>query len=889
MKAFARDPTVELSEDWEFTVDPREEGVDAGWYEKSTRLPESRTVSVPHVWQEQEELRDYTGTAWYKRKLSHDLGTGERALLRFGAVDYAATVWVNGTRVGANQGGYLPFQVDVTEALTGGEDVIAVRVHDPEDLREIPHGKQGPPWYTRVSGIWQPVELTVVPERRVVSSNVTPDLEADVATFDIDVTDAAVGNGLTATVEVTQDGRTLGTRTTELSDTASTVTVGLDSPTYWSPETPALCDFDLTLTDAGETVDTYQDYFGMRSVSVEDGDWYLNGEPLRVRGGLDQAYYPDTFHWPSDSTSYREEIEIAKELGFNMLRKHIKPAHPQFVELADRLGVLVWEEPANPDLYTDDSKRAVREQFEGMVERDYNRPSVVVWSLYNEEWGIGINQHDFPDRDDPVRLWHDEEKQAYLAKLYEEARNLDPTRLVCDNSGWAHVATDINDYHEYFVVPDRDDAWRDRLADIVSNPEENYATTAHDDPDDVPLVMSEFGTWGLPAVSTFDDHYDGDPHWFDHTFLDGLKKPAGVKDRFAESPVADTYADLDELAADWQRREFESVANIIADMRIHDDVSGYVITEFTDIEWEFNGILDYVREDKSFVEAFAGVNGPTMVRVEPADRTLSSGDRFRADVVVVNDRNEILDTTLRWNVAGTTETVEVDVPRNGTRRLADAIDVAMPAVSGVESVPVEASLEGTQAQWSTDLAVVGNVTSGGAAVYASDEAVRTSLSDLGYDTVADLSAADAAVVVAGDEPEGDELRAFAADGGHVVALPNRDGDVDETLLDDATVRDLPEQESWNLCASFIYQTLFDGVPRVPGWAFDDLYPYAYVTSTTAADEVEVGYTEGWIANSGAIVTSRSHEDGDITFCTLRVSDSLDDQPVATAILAELLP
>ena len=904
MNAFDRPAAVDLSGEWSFTTDPDDVGVAEDWYERSEALPATRRVTVPHAWQEHDDFREYTGIAWYRRTVTLDEFDG-RLRLRFGAVDYRATVWVNGVEVGSNEGGYLPFAFDVTEAVVPGENVVAVRVTDPEDLYEIPHGKQGYPWYTRVSGIWQSVDIVAVPEMRIADLRIAPDLDADAARVNVDIANLDREEDLRLRIHITQDGTTLGTdeRPVE-SETLSTV-VSLADPVYWTPDDPELCDVEVSLLaddgssdersdEGGEAViDTLTDYFGMRSVSVENGEWYLNGEVLRVRGALDQAYYPDTLYRPADLDTYREEIATAKELGFNMLRKHIKPAHPRFVELADRMGILVWEEPANADVDTEASRRRVREAFEGLVGRDYNSPSVVVWSLYNEEWGFGIDQHDFPDRDEPVRLWNDPEKQSYLADYYREARELDPTRLVCDNSGWAHVATDLNDYHEYFVVPDRNEAWRDRLDELLSDPASNYAATSDGPaPEEVPIVVSEFGTWGLPELSSLRTHYDGDPDWFDHEFLSGLKRPKGVEERFAASALSEVYDGLDDLAADWQHRAFASVAAVIADMRLEDGISGYVLTEFTDIEWEFNGVLDYLRAEKASVDRLTDANGTTMVRLEPDARTLRPGERFVADLAVANDGPEPLETAVEWTAFGKSGRESVRVDPAGTTRLDGAIDVLVSgagSLHGDDAVSTEtatADLVETAAHWESDLTVVGEPPEEiGTHVFApaEDEAVRSVLADAGYDPLE--TAADADTLVTTDFD--DWARAFATDGGHVVLLPRSDGSMVGSVRDAFPVRELPERESWNLCASFVYQTLFDGVERVPGWAFEGLYPYAYVTPTTDDDSVLSGYVEGWLSEPGASVLERGYGDGRVTVCTHRITGR-ENRPMSEAIVRRLI-
>ncbi|WP_049917060.1 glycoside hydrolase family 2 protein [Halogeometricum pallidum] len=877
-----RDPTRELSGDWEFATDPEDDGRTEGWYDPDAAWEDPREVSVPHSWQEEADLREYVGVAWYRRTVDLDaVDDDRRAVLYFGAADYDATVWVNGERVGCNREGYLPFRFDVTDALVAGENTVAVRVEDPEDISEIPHGKQGEPWYTRVSGLWQRVDLAVVPEVRVRDARVTPDLSDDTARVDVSVTAPEEGEplaDLSADVRIRSDGTEVASRTAPVGDdgTAS-VTLALDDPDYWTPDTPHLYEVAVDLGRGGDRIDAYADTFGMRSVERSEDELFLNGDPLFVRGALDQAFYPDTFYRPADLGTFETEIRAAKEMGFNLLRKHIKPAHPRFLELADEIGMLVWEEPANPSAYSEASREAVRDQFAGLVERDFNRPSVIAWSLYNEEWGIGGLYED-----EEESLWTDGEKQEFLASFFESARERDPTRLVCDNSGWAHVVTDLNDYHEYFVVPDRADAWREQLDRIVDDPAENYGV---DDPDPAPLLISEFGTWGLPSVDALESHYDGEPHWYRHGFLSGLKSPAGVRDRFEASHLSDTFDDLDDLADAWQRRECLSIAESIADMRSHEGVAGYVVTELTDIEWEFNGLLDYLREEKASVDAFARANAPVAVQVRPDAHVYWDDGRVEADLAVVNDTGERIEGTLRWEAFGETGETGVSVEPFGNERLAGGISVDAPSVEGVRDGSVSAELVGAtvDAADEASLTVVSrNVGLDDRTVYTDHDGLRRALADDdGPSVVDDPEDCDVAFVTRVD----DATREFVEAGGAAALLPDSEGRMDGS--DEFSFTDLPEEESWNLCASFVSQTLLLDVDVVPGWAFEGLYPYAYAVDSDPAGETFAGYTEGWLANTGAVALSRSAGDGQLGACTLRVTDGYGSHPTATAVLAAL--
>jgi len=961
--------SVSLDGTWAFLPDPEADGTARGLHEPDATWPDdAHEVTVPHAWQEADRYREYTGTAWYRRTVSvgpdgDGLADGDRAFLRFDAVDYETTVYVDGEVVGTNREGYLPFEVEVTDHLSPGEHTIAVEVTDPADLSEIPHGKQGEPWYTRVSGIWGAVTLETRSGAFVADLKATPDLDDDSVTVDVYVdepgeggdgtgTDASTVNPDSVEVLVEREGDVVAATTCDLDgvddpvgvDTGSvgasgegaaddeggadgaegsggTCTLSIPDATYWAPENPALYDVVVELRADGEVVDRHTDYFGMRSISADDERLYLNGEPLYLRGALDQAYYPETLYNPFDvdrlgdgvgegyANLFEYEIQTARELGFNMLRKHIKPAHPDFVEAADRLGILVWQEPANPDVYTERSKREVREQFRKLVDRDYNSPSVVVWSLYNEEWGIGLDQEDYSDHDG--RLWNDAAKQDYLADLYEEARAWDPTRLVCDNSGWAHVATDLNDYHEYYASPDRHGAWEEGLDHLLANPAENYATE-RTPASEAPILVSEFGTWGFPDLPKLREHYGGDPPWFTHDFLDDpLKRPEGVDARFESTDLPDVFDGYDDLADAWQTRESVSLQGVIEEMRTRDEVAGYVVTEFSDVEWEFNGILDYLRDRKSFVDEFARCNDDLLVSVDPGSHVVAPGEEATVDVHVVNDTGDSLSGELAWAAPGDEGTRAVSVGGFGTTTFEAVATVAPPADAATEPREVEATFDtrgseqsggeasgGRTVSGAEPVFVVADEPTGNEAVYADDAALADALAER-HEVVASVTDADVAVVT----KVTDDVSAFVESGGRAAVVPEADGRMADSGVetasaggpadgDESEYRNLPTAESWNLVASLLYQDsdLFAGLAtdeRV-GWAFEDIFPYDLVTDLDGSDDVLAGSVEGWLANWSSPLVVRDRGDGRLCHCTFRVTDAYGEHPTATALVDRLV-
>ncbi|WP_382281433.1 sugar-binding domain-containing protein [Halostagnicola sp. GCM10023243] len=879
--------SVALDGEWEFLIDPERSGRTNRWYERDATWPDrAHAVEIPRAWQEDDAYREYTGTAWYRRSIDLDAAVpaGKRAFLVFGAADYETTVWVNSERVGENRGGYLPFTIDVTDELERGANAMVVAVTDPADLSEIPHGKQGDPWYTRVSGLWQSVSLEFRPETRIVDAPVTPDLERDRAVVDLEfATGSADVEALRATVLADGDGDSEASAT--VSPAAdSTAVLEFDDPTYWCPDEPALYDLTVILERDGTVVDRYEDYFGMRSFETADGEFLLNGEPITLRGVLEQGYYPETLYRPRDEETFSSEIELAADLGFNLIRKHVKPAHPDFLECADRNGMLVWQEPANPMRDTERSRAEVRAQVEGLVERDYNRPSVVIWSLYNEEWGLG--HHDADET-----LWTDAEKQRFLADLYRSVRERDPTRIVCDNSGWAHVATDVNDYHRYFVSPDQADSWAADLEHIRHYPGDNYATTEFDDPD-APLVVSELGTWGLSDVDALRDRYGGDPHWFDHDFLvEALKKPDGIDERLQRTTLPDVFDDYADLAASWQEREFTSIKHLIEEMRVRDEIAGYVLTELSDIEWEFNGLSDYHRNPKSFAPRFSTVNGPLTVVARPESHATWADQSVEVSLTVVNDTDQSVSGPLEWSLDRQRGGETVSVAAHDATALTTTVTAPTETDEVARTTELTVSFSPRDESISTAEPVTIVDGDRGATpsmtVYA-DGAFASRLAEEGVTVTHTLSDA---VDVAVTSEITSRIDQFATDGGAVVHVPDRDGEM--RTGGPFTYRSLPRAESWNLVAGFYYRDsalLEDICPnRHLGWEFDGLYPYAVATDLNpSVDRVHVGYVEGWLANWSSPFVVRGYGSGSITALTFRVCDRYGRHPVATVLCNRLL-
>ena len=390
-------------------------------------------------------------TLWYERNFTLPEGfRKDRVLLHFGAVDQSCTVRVNDKAVGGHEGGYLPFTLDITDALTGGENRLTVSVRDVTNGGEHAYGKQkydrGGIWYTATSGIWQTVWLESVPDNYIRSLRLTPDFDGRCLRWEIDA-----DNTSDAHVTVRMDGRIVAE---DRGDGKGCCPVPGDRFRPWTPEDPFLYTVEFEL---GE--DRVESYFGMRKFSTVEYKGHrvfaLNNEPYFQTGLLDQGYWSDGLYTAPSDEAMLHDLRTVKAMGFNMLRKHIKIEPARWYYHCDRLGILVWQDaPSGGDpflpLYTqylpfigvrvkdkpsrkfgraDEKGRARFERdLEEMIAHLYNCVSLCLWVPFNEGWG-----------------------QFDARRIAGKVKKLDPTRPVDHASGWHDQGGgDVDSRHVYY-------------------------------------------------------------------------------------------------------------------------------------------------------------------------------------------------------------------------------------------------------------------------------------------------------------------------------------------------------------------------------------------------------------------------------------------------------
>jgi beta-galactosidase/beta-glucuronidase len=541
---------------------------------------------------------------WYRRQFdSPRLGPGELLILHFCAVDYVATVWVNGQIVAEHEGGYTPFEADITGFLReDGPQTIVVRVEDdPADLSK-PRGKQDwqlvphSIWYPRTTGIWQSVWVERVAPSYIGAVRWTPNVERWEIGFEAWIAgesrdDLRLNLKLYAYDTLLVDD-TYAVVAGEVHRRVALSDPGIDdyrNELLWSPERPTLMFAELRLCTAqGELLDSVRSYTALRSIGIQGDKFVLNGRPYQLRMVLDQGYWPETGLTAPDDDAYRRDVELAKAMGFNGARKHQKIESPRYLYWADILGLLVWEEMPSAYRYTRTSIERLTREWEAAIARDVSHPSIIAWVPFNESWGV-------PDLPDSPAQRH------YVQALYHLTKTLDPTRPVIGNDGWESVATDIVGIHDYDDRPER--IARRYAADEVPRLFKRERPGGRlllleGQTQEQPIMLTEFGgiayspdragTWGYSRVDT--------PEEFARRYMELLRviRALPLLAGFCYTQFADTYQEANGLlyADRTPKMAIEQIALATRGARSRRDFQ---------IEWEFRERLMNVQRQQYIV------------------------------------------------------------------------------------------------------------------------------------------------------------------------------------------------------------------------------------------------------------------------------------------------
>jgi hypothetical protein len=651
---------LNLNGPWQFRFDGDRRGENENWFQEQGEWREQ--IIVPFCWESLAAWGDgdsagndnYYSTrvfrnplevtranhrsapryevGWYRRRVSVPKGAaweGKRVILTIGAADFSTRCWVNGKFLGEHEGGYTPFEFDITDALVekdgGCEALIVFRVEDLMDNHEQPVGKQWK-WYTTTSGIWQTVFIEPRGVSHIESFRIFPDIDKAEARFEFDCANTRNAEVL---VEIWPPGSHNGAHTKltiPIRDGKGEQTTKINPLLLWDPNSPHLYDVKFTLREKKETRDVVRSYFGMRKIDFEESDdpnvpaqLRLNNLPRYLRGALYQSYHPDGVYTAGDVQVLKNDISWSKEFGFNFLRIHIKIDDPLVYYWADKLGMLLMADM--PNFGEGGDTPLGRQRWEVMmrkaIERDFNHPSIFAWCIFNETWGFGgqveLIKHFEPKeqkresanvpgavsaKDTPAvaTLTPPEKKRMdnvsshkWVHEMWLLTKSIDSTRLVEDMSvcHWdhldyfAHTETDINSWHFYI-----NDYWKakEHIRKVV---ESTYAGSSFNyvqgfQHKGTPLINSEYG--GIGAL-------DGD------------------------------------VDMSWS---FKFLTN---ELRRYQQISAYIYTELHDVEWEYNGFLNYDRTPKEIGYDPRIINESDALPIDaPPISRLNPGQSVQVDV-----------------------------------------------------------------------------------------------------------------------------------------------------------------------------------------------------------------------------------------------------------------
>lgn len=948
---------LSLNGSWEFFPDPKDQY-------RPDALPErAKTIEVPGSWEAQfHSEATIFGRAWYRRRVQVPAEWRERAVfLYFGAVNYYCQVWVNGQFLGDHEGGYTPFHFRLDAHLDSRPEIeIVVKVVHPAHatpsfpefsyqemagtlkdmfgyaIGEIPLGKQN--WYGSVSGIWQEVFLEAVYPTFFTQLLVTPDPDNARALIRLGLHEPTLHapdlclHYRIINAEGETVGERLGVRPSEaLGESPSPeramqspfVEVPIERMRLWALEDPHLYRLEVRVEQQGQERDAFSTRFGMRKVEIRNNRIYLNDSPLYLIGALDQDFYPETSYTPPSVEFLADQVDKAKHMGLNLLRCHIKAPDPRYLDAADEKGILVWEELPNWLRLTEESAARGRETITRMIERDFNHPSTIIWTIINESWGADLFGNDYDRR--------------WLKQMFHYVKRLDPTRLVVDNSPCNmpqgnnfHLRTDIEDYHIYFQIPDHYYKWNNWVRDFSQHP--SWTFSPYGDAErtgDEPLVCSEFGNWGLPTLKDLLLEYGAEePSWF-RTGVD-ITIPHGVQRRFDRLHLDDIFSSYDQFAVLTQWQQYFALKHQIEEMRKYTSIAGYVITEFTDLHWEANGLLNIWRRPKVFYHYLQQFQQQDVVLADWNRLNYWEGDLCNVQVVLSHwSKLEVSGYTLEWNISelGVSGAIpDVSAERASSRCVGSVCFVVPPLAEAVRSRlhlrlrDRDGKIVARNIQYLSFFpSSFRRPTSNPPLLWVHDPLdlwdVENRLAQAGYRVIGtpeeNGTTARVAVVSRLDET----VSRFMEEGGAVLFLARSPNDIEPQFttragirirdrrarLDEHTAEKNPWEGDWISNFTWMkHDPLFDRIPRATDSPLSgelmDMQYYRVVPNQVLVgwnqerefSDIHAGMVVGWIHAPITVMGQCRWGKGKLLATTLMLESAFGDDPVATVLMHNLV-
>jgi beta-galactosidase len=654
----------ELSLDgaWQLAFDPDNRGSAEKWH---AAFPAAQAIeaSVPAVW---ELVRPgYDGVAWYRRNFELPPAWAGRTLrLRFGAAQYHAEVWLNGERLGDHEGGFLPFEFDVSSRARVGANTVIVRVLNPPMDREIdgfrcgaplnqgpiPIGKAG--WYYNFGGLWQSVSLIATDGLSITRITPEPSLAREEVFVKVMLDLAGAPGRHEIECEITgADGKPVGRRLRVRRGLRAGVNqvclrVPLRRARPWSPEDPYLHSVRVTVRRDGQGCDTHSVRFGMREFTVRAGRFELNGRPVMLKGFLHQGSYPRTLARPQDRDFAERELRAVKAHGFNFVRAHLQPALPEWLDLCDELGLLVMAEPPIGWIErTPEAEARCWREIQGLVERDAHHASVVVWCLMNEVFHL--------------RGFAPQVVLRMTAKWLERLRKIDATRPCIDVSG-GHGMTQGGGAED--MLPDTASQGRTSLMTVPDRVGFEPVLDAHIYHDFPPpaktlrtfrevggegplFFISEYGAPPVPPL--FDEVVRAYSSAERKSGLEDLRLHAGfgesLRAQFRHPALSRACGSPRAFIEECNRLRAEEVYEITTALRSNPRVAGYCFCQLADASGELFGALDTWRRPKPLMEALGQAADAGALGVFATPRVAAPGDWVEIELVWLGGATEKAD------------------------------------------------------------------------------------------------------------------------------------------------------------------------------------------------------------------------------------------------------
>jgi Glycosyl hydrolases family 2/Glycosyl hydrolases family 2, sugar binding domain len=642
---------------------------------------EGHTIRSPGIWQAQfPALRNAQGTGRYRRGVQIPADwAGKSIVLILEGVFHESVILIDDAAVAVHGDGWTPIEIDITAALAGRTSfILGVDARVPDDrnggrFSQSLAGKQD--WYGVQGGIWKSARLEARDPihfaKAVVQTSL--DLETGVVSMSGELSRAAARTTLQATLS--RNGEFMARLIYHFRSERFDAALALPKAEPWSPDAPNLYDLVVELIVGDEVVDAIERIVGFRRFEAKDGRLMLNGEPFAMFGALDQDWHPEEECRPPSAKFLEQRFLNAKAMGLNTLRCHVKIPDSLYFDLADRLGLIVWLDMPYMQFLAPATREALRRVFRQSVFTHGHHPSICVWTLINEGWGIDLD--DNPDD----RRW--------LIETFDEAKKLLPDSLLVDNSPCFprnyHLKTDIEDFHWYNGFPHQNEAFAETARAFASRAA--FTFSPHGDAErrgDEPLVASEFGVWGLPHPREILEPDGSEPWWFEsgHDWNLGAAYPHGIETRFRDAGLAPIFGDLDGFVKAAQELQYRALKEQIETLRWERAISGYVITELNDTQWESNGLMDVRNRPRAFAERLANLQRPWLVIARTPRTAVRAGELFEVSVRLAGAGEPPEGARLRWRFAD--DSGETALGSDPT-----AITLSAGAAGAIATVPLE--------------------------------------------------------------------------------------------------------------------------------------------------------------------------------------------------------